>query len=1134
MCVFVCVGRSTSDKQVVEQRDPYHLGPYSRSRLKQHLCGSSLPPVSQFSDMHHHALAAGAAPSPAPGGGAVASAPAPTLAALAPLTAVSGAAAVVPVVAAAVATTAVEVPVATPAVAAAGTVGAAVGEGLDAFVQLGVLIVEGRVAGAKAGQGTRGPRGYAEGPHCGAPPGGAGAATPQARAHQCDTNNFLCSRARRLRAHLRLLWQTRLPLCVEVLAAPECACAAARAHAVDVGAPPPPAAAAADLLLERWHVSVAPLAPIGQPPRDGASPLQVAPGGEMSVRSLFCAVRSQLHFSQLAAWLSASGGARPRHVCYRLALPALSDAPGAFAASRFSRPPIEHAFPPAPLLPGGHALQVSVQMLPRMEALPNLLCPLHPNGETPELTSTIAGKPDAAAGNSMSSNVGAIKRTSVSSLSTCASDPHLGDSLLDPPPSLQLLRSRTPRLSSPPPAILPRSSGLHLTTRVVRTSARWRDGSPPSPPSTTLPQRRRGRQGMARRRDTSSGGLSSLKNLKGTVPGDLLDDRMQNPCTRPGKHHCRCAYEDDTADCGSSPIVNTARSSATPSFSSNSEKKSTGACANSETSTVTHLSKTSTCQSNGSSSRKLSLELSQSEVEEVLAVLRDRNTNTRPSNICSKSSSVPSSACRDCDSDSPHHKHQLLPSIPTPQESSAEVYHCKPSTSTSKSAHKADLLLDAILRTRCPARKLSPDLKGCDPDERVTKDRTKVLCDENNINNDGDKFLETPRKTSSSIPLLHRRLGHLRGSCSPPPPLKVLQISEPVLYGKSTKNSEIVHTPPTSVGQTVPVPSAQETALFRRSLRSAACMVFHCRTGLPLTSSPAPLRRRHDSARFDFDSSLNSVSAIRSALFEGSGSPKNGGLHRTSGTMSPSEDSEASTGSPGSPGFSPQAFYAPLKIVPGPMPWPPRCHLSHCSSLLGSFEESVLNGRLEPVSTVQGFTADLGASGIFCPRHLLLPVTVFFYTLGDNDKVSTPYLGHINLGKKGYTVPRAGTIQVTLLNPLGTVVKMFVVQYDLTDMPPQATTFLRQRTLYLPAGCNEKDITEAKMHSQALQKHLRYLIHLRFSTSRSGRISLHTDIRMIIFRKSDLDTATAHGGELAYELRSFTHGPTNPKFSPRK
>lgn len=63
----------------------------------------------------------------------------------------------------------------------------------------------------------------------------------------------------------------------------------------------------------------------------------------------------------------------------------------------------------------------------------------------------------------------------------------------------------------------------------------------------------------------------------------------------------------------------------------------------------------------------------------------------------------------------------------------------------------------------------------------------------------------------------------------------------------------------------------------------------------------------------------------------------------------------------------------------------------------GSFEESVLNGRLEPVSTVQGFRAELGASGSFVPKHLVVPVTVFFYTLGDNDKVSSPYLVRIIL-----------------------------------------------------------------------------------------------------------------------------------------
>ena len=120
-------------------------------------------------------------------------------------------------------------------------------------------------------------------------------------------------------------------------------------------------------------------------------------------------------------------------------------------------------------------------------------------------------------------------------------------------------------------------------------------------------------------------------------------------------------------------------------------------------------------------------------------------------------------------------------------------------------------------------------------------------------------------------------------------------------------------------------------------------------------------------------------------------------------------------------------------------------------------------------------------------------------------------LGHINLGKKGYRVPPSGTIQVTLFNPLGTVVKMFVVMYDLTDMPPNSQvtfqyvetrhtirdliinnlnfepncnnkilvsfqTFLRQRTFYMPTseGNNEKGLV-----IETSQKWLRYLIHLR-------------------------------------------------------
>lgn len=88
------------------------------------------------------------------------------------------------------------------------------------------------------------------------------------------------------------------------------------------------------------------------------------------------------------------------------------------------------------------------------------------------------------------------------------------------------------------------------------------------------------------------------------------------------------------------------------------------------------------------------------------------------------------------------------------------------------------------------------------------------------------------------------------------------------------------------------------------------------------------------------------------------------------------------------------------------------------------------------------------------------------------------FTGHISLGKKGYRVPEKGTIQVTLFNPLGTVVKMFVVMYDLSDMPANSQTFLRQRTLYMPSDLSASN----GMGDPDTQKWLRYLVHLRFET----------------------------------------------------
>ena len=55
-------------------------------------------------------------------------------------------------------------------------------------------------------------------------------------------------------------------------------------------------------------------------------------------------------------------------------------------------------------------------------------------------------------------------------------------------------------------------------------------------------------------------------------------------------------------------------------------------------------------------------------------------------------------------------------------------------------------------------------------------------------------------------------------------------------------------------------------------------------------------------------------------------------------------------------------------------------------------------------------------------------------------------------------MPRTGTVQATLLNPMGTVVRMFVIPYDMRDMPPLHQTFIRQRIL-AEASTNESNQT---------------------------------------------------------------------------
>lgn len=67
----------------------------------------------------------------------------------------------------------------------------------------------------------------------------------------------------------------------------------------------------------------------------------------------------------------------------------------------------------------------------------------------------------------------------------------------------------------------------------------------------------------------------------------------------------------------------------------------------------------------------------------------------------------------------------------------------------------------------------------------------------------------------------------------------------------------------------------------------------------------------------------------------------------------------------------------------------------------------------------------------------------------------------------------------TLFNPNKTVVKMFVVMYDLRAMPASHQTFLRQRTFSVPVKPTARPGAGQECTQHTEERLLRYLIHLR-------------------------------------------------------
>lgn len=124
-----------------------------------------------------------------------------------------------------------------------------------------------------------------------------------------------------------------------------------------------------------------------------------------------------------------------------------------------------------------------------------------------------------------------------------------------------------------------------------------------------------------------------------------------------------------------------------------------------------------------------------------------------------------------------------------------------------------------------------------------------------------------------------------------------------------------------------------------------------------------------------------------------------------------------------------------------------------------------------------------------------------------------------------YRIPEKGQIQIIVKNQNKTAVKLFLVPYDLTGMPPGTKTFIRQRSYsHGPIIDNLPNLSASAAAVAMGRPTLRYLVHLHICSPSKGRFYLYKSIRIVFANR------VPEGKE---KLRNETTWP-EPRFTPYK